>query len=722
MPKQRVTILATRCRARARTLAIALPALLLCVAGLAGGQEAKPEEPNKWWESAWRFRKLISVPEKGADAYRLWILTGDRAKPDGADIRVVGPARVPVPFSIFHSTPEGRHLLAFAPGGGGGTSQYSGVPYAVYYGNPKATAQGRGGPRIGLVLETRAVPEDADVSTTQAARRTLQNAKKLYGRDFTGRIFMAHNPFGPQADYASVYGGYVRCPAKGVYRFATLSDDASFLEVNGKLVAEWPGRGHGINTGRYGEHSTAIRLNAGTHRIRYVAFSFGGAKRHAAAWSPPGAKKGHYQIIPPAAFGQLTPARILETHQFRRPACADFSSAQMNYLEVAGARMVAVQFTSHSSAPKDAVRSYAWDFGDGQTDPMPKPVHVFLAPGVYTVTLTVTTHRGAKDSFTVPVTVCPIWTDLDFERWKKDQFLAWVKAYDVPKLPTTHLLALRDLMNDSEKRKNAFEACVELDKRRDELEKLQLYEVAMDLGDYHLDPLGKWKPAADYYRLAMAQLAEDDTKRFFNVRFHMADLHFYYARDYVRAQLAYEGLRRDFPYEDPIRRRVALIRLGDIQRDQGKLEDARAIYAEAEADPKYAPQTPPSIAEGRFRQETESFLVRGEGKRGLESVEQWLWVFPTRRLDGETLLLRIKANMLLNQYQEARKQADTYISFADELDNLPYVHVLAGEACLELGDLKPAREHWQMVLERWPESPAVTEARNGLLRLDKAGG
>ena len=65
------------------------------------------------------------------------------------------------------------------------------------------------------------------------------------------------------------------------------------------------------------------------------------------------------------------------------------------------------------------------------------------------------------------------------------------------------------------------------------------------------------------------------------------------------------------------------------------------------------------------------------------------------------------------------EQAAIYIGFADEPDYLPQVHELVGEACMELGQREQARKHWQTVLDRWPESPAVKDAENGLYRLEK---
>jgi len=679
-----------------------------------------------WWDAAWPYRKVLEVPAGEAPAYRVWVHAGKRAHPGGRDIRVIGPSGRPVPFGIVHSTREGRHLLVFAPEPAA-HGQEQGRLYGVYFGNPAARAAAQSFPRCGLTLETRAIPEQADVTDWPAALETLRRAEQVHGKDFWGRVFDAYNPFGPQSDYISIYDGYIECPADGLYRFAVLSDDASFLIIDGALIAQWPGRGHDINAGRYGEYGGQRALSAGPHSFRYVAFAFGGPKRCGVCWVLPGAEKAQlpsgvpgyrYQVVPGSAFRTVPEAVVKSCQHVRNPVCADFRVSPKRYLESGSAQMVAVQFQSLSTVEEGTVRAYEWDFGDGQTSAEPDPEHVYLACGTYRVSLAVTSNRGARDVFRFDLDVEPLWHDLNFDLAKKNAFLNLTKDYVLERLPTGSLLALREFLHDVEQRARLFETCVELDKRREALEPLQLYDVAIDLGQYYLDPLGEWKTAERYFELALAQCAEDDRARQFNARFHLADLYFYYANDLDRAEEAYRSLRRDFPGTDPVRSRVALIRLGDIQRNRGNVEAAREIYAEAEADPTYGATEPPAIVEGRYTHEVESYLQQGQGKLALETLEQWLWRCPTKRLEGYPMVLRLKANMLMNNYDEVRKQAAIYIGFATDPDYIPLVHVLAGEACLELGLVEEARAHWKRVVENWKESPAFKDAEDGLYRLE----
>ena len=58
-----------------------------------------------------------------------------------------------------------------------------------------------------------------------------------------------------------------------------------------------------------------------------------------------------------------------------------------------------------SSDSDGAVMSHTWDFGDGETGQGATVTHAYLAPGTYTVTLTVADNEGAESTISEPVTV-----------------------------------------------------------------------------------------------------------------------------------------------------------------------------------------------------------------------------------------------------------------------------------------------------------------------------
>jgi PKD repeat protein len=63
-----------------------------------------------------------------------------------------------------------------------------------------------------------------------------------------------------------------------------------------------------------------------------------------------------------------------------------------------GAAPLAMNFTNTSTG---SITSYAWNFGDGTSSASQSPAHVYSAPGVYTVSLTVTGSAGSSTK-TIP--------------------------------------------------------------------------------------------------------------------------------------------------------------------------------------------------------------------------------------------------------------------------------------------------------------------------------
>lgn len=67
---------------------------------------------------------------------------------------------------------------------------------------------------------------------------------------------------------------------------------------------------------------------------------------------------------------------------------------------------VAVTFTNTSADKEDNISSYAWDFGDGESESTEEsPSHTFVESGTYTITLVVTDEQGLSNTKVVSVTV-----------------------------------------------------------------------------------------------------------------------------------------------------------------------------------------------------------------------------------------------------------------------------------------------------------------------------
>ncbi|HPO13023.1 MAG TPA: PKD domain-containing protein [Candidatus Hydrogenedentes bacterium] len=61
-----------------------------------------------------------------------------------------------------------------------------------------------------------------------------------------------------------------------------------------------------------------------------------------------------------------------------------------------GQAPLSVHFTDQSESGSEPITAWFWDFGDGSSGDVQHPVHLYNAPGVYTVSLTVTTAIGSN--------------------------------------------------------------------------------------------------------------------------------------------------------------------------------------------------------------------------------------------------------------------------------------------------------------------------------------
>lgn len=69
---------------------------------------------------------------------------------------------------------------------------------------------------------------------------------------------------------------------------------------------------------------------------------------------------------------------------------------------------LATNFFNLSTASFSPIVSYLWNFGDGNTDTVTNPSHIYQNPGTYLVTLTVITQQGCLDTITHSVTIYPL--------------------------------------------------------------------------------------------------------------------------------------------------------------------------------------------------------------------------------------------------------------------------------------------------------------------------
>ncbi len=282
--------------------------------------------------------------------------------------------------------------------------------YCIYFDrNPPPPVSGWR-PEAGVVVETRACA-DRPVDTWDQISRLVNSSTTVYGRGFVPRIFLGGNPFGPSDIYLAIFSGWFNVTRAGEYTFATVSDDASYLQVDRVNVASWLGR-HGAQDGRRGEHNGRIQLKPGVHRIDYVQVQMGGASSAVAAWKPPG--RAQIEVMPPTAF--LPVAQFRATGFDTAPGAPNllyFEWRDVNHCAIDDAAAVRVRLRVVDSRPR---RTYRWHFDDGDESSGPVGPHFFPATGLRQVSVEALEGRTCVASNTARIRVEPNWLQIDPRR------------------------------------------------------------------------------------------------------------------------------------------------------------------------------------------------------------------------------------------------------------------------------------------------------------------
>ncbi|MFO7536018.1 MAG: PKD domain-containing protein [Kiritimatiellia bacterium] len=379
----------------------------------------------KWIHCLWMLLILLLSPSLRADAPPSWAIpssrlrlrlcrTSDSAWPANAGVAtlaagaldpektgftVTTPQGQPVPSSLLWAR-KGQPLLLTFDTSSGATSYYA---YAIENTTPPDANAWR--PKAGVLLETRTLNQPAFDSRAQF--ESAWNATTgTFGRSFRADIFDGTHPHGPPEQLLARYEAWFQADQAGDYGFATLSDDASFVAVDGKPVTEWPGI-HRADAGRNGEKNGTLRLEPGLHHLRYDLAQGDGLLAAVASWRPPGAK--YYRVMQPSNFTAL--ARFSSCAAEAPPAAP---TAHFEWRVDRSARLGPVSLIGVSfRAMPLAGASYSWTFGDGTRGEGESLEHVFIQPGTRPVRLEVRSPGTPPITLEQPVEVHPLWRQIE---------------------------------------------------------------------------------------------------------------------------------------------------------------------------------------------------------------------------------------------------------------------------------------------------------------------
>ncbi len=663
---------------------------------------------HPWWKPAWRFRRAVTVenPEwtkiDGADLALVTMPTGGKMNKDGRDVRVATSGGKEVPCRVLMTGPGDRVRLAFE-------TRPKVKHYYVYFGNPDANAPEE--PleiRRGVLMETWAY-QKGPANNLRQARRTMADHKgKLLGRDLVDRVFVGHNPFGPQAAVMTRFTGWLLCPADGEYTFACSSSNASFVLIDGKEVID---NGGWHRAQRDIRKQGKITLKRGLHKVTFLHVSPWGYPTAVLAWKPPGHKD--VKLIPPGAYA---PFQRGEAGAMARRG----SATGIDYLpEHAGEAFVANRyyqryvFRASSSGLEGRKITYAWDFGDGQTATGEQVEHVYLVPGMYRVTLTV---KGPRRELTRSnrIFVTRPWERVTSN--KLDGLRDYgkiVATYRLDRLPARacgEAILVFDRLKAPDHVIQAGRAML----GRDEKIPGALLRAAMPMVTDSLLAKDKSSAAASAL-LKAAELSSTpdvsarltvDAGRILLRRMNKTD----------DALTTFQVVLKKYASltTDPAIRE-ARIGIGDVWRAGGDYDKAAAAYEKAGVDLGDSGKKP-EVLRGDLARHVEAYLKDRKYADAATYLEKWRLAFPADLLDGYWSWMAARVYLAQEQYVNAVREAEVLVRVNPRSNYGAKLLMIAHRGQLLLRNEKAARETLRRVVEEYPETEEADQASAKLKR------
>jgi tetratricopeptide (TPR) repeat protein len=683
-----------------------LRALLPFLALVAVGIPARAAGRDGWWNTGWEYRIWFDVP--AGDVGVVEFLSAGRLKKDLSDLRVVGASGTPAKHVVLRRRP-GDDLLrvAFAPGGGDRR-------YAVYMKNPRAKAQRETKLGRGLLLETFEF-RGGSPDNLRAMRDVLKRAEEApFGSDYVPNVFHGHNMFGRSENYVSRYSGTLLCPRSGQYVFATTSDDASFLLIDGKLVVAWPGW-HGA--ARDARHQSKRNLTSGAHEFEYLHVQGTAEAAAVAAWQLPGG--GKVVPIPPTAFGPVGRGKFSRIERLGGKPALHFEAEVGGECWFEGRHAYRVRLRDRTGDAPSA-RRLEWDFGDGLRGRGGQPEHVYLRAGVFTVTMTATAG-GRSEKVTNRVRVERIWAKQPWIRPEPPAACAKVvRGYDLSKLDGRSLEAAALLMKAAGAEAEEARVLEAVVSRPAEVESQVYFEAVLFLAR-------RWREEAAARPRAMRLLAQAETHLAGNLKLRArvwretGDVLFYYEHDLDRALGEYDKVvgRYADRLEDHIVR-ITKIRIGDIFRKragEGDFEKARANYTDAERFRLGDVKGVPSVRKGLLLQAAETHLAHRDADRALSALDVLEWEFPLEKLRGQSTVLRARAELARKNVPEALVQLDDLVRAAPHSNHAAEALFMAAEIERSRRRTAEAVRRYERLVADYRDSPRATDARTRLKSL-----
>jgi len=682
--------------------------------------------------------------------------------PDGRNVVVSTRDQKLVPSRVLQLGPGDYCRLAFQ------TVQGQSF-YEILYGG-EAPKEGVAPPwtaKEGLLLETREYKE-CNLNSLESVREAFNSSKRI-GSDYVDNVHHSHNPFSlTPGPFLSRYSGYLHVGSAGTYGFLTSSQDCSFLLIDDKVVVDAPGRHPPMYQAPPGSRKD-IQLSAGAHKFEYYHAATGPAAMMVAAWEvSPADSKPKPAAIPTEAFRTAAIGRA-QTGPVTTKAAKLVPDFLVN---IAGdvplpdndIPLIGVRFMDITPNALTLKAKLLWEFGDGQTSEDANPVHVYLRPGLYTVTLSV--KRGTKTSEMVNrvfIDRPKLFAEKDLH--KLDDYLPILQTYD-PR--TLDAVALRQLVSayqfkaetilappepqetqtQSEPEQEEPESEPDPKKAKEEAEAKRaealkyvtaavtagqvaflgeksaaqgdedLIKLARLVGPAARDELGDSLSAARIWHGASRKIGDSQLKAECEIEAADIAVGDLLKQDAAKSLLEAATAHLQGSAAGPLAGRLNRV-WGDYYARAGDGEKARQFYNQAEA---VLGSTRTHIEREAWRgahsRSAEQFLKTGELDRAARELRAWQDEFPADKVTGYLNLLLARYWAGRGEYAQAVALAEEQLAVNPASPHIDQLLLVAADCEAKRGQVDRALAILNQLLKDYPGSPLVPVVRENIAKLE----
>lgn len=630
-----------------------------------------------WLEGGWVARRAIDVnydPAKsiGDEIASVRFYTGGLHEPGGENIRVTGEDGRPVPAQVLMLGPGDQMRIAFAAQRGPGR-------YYVYFGHPNAPPMPKVlemNWRCGLMLDMRHLEDrSASAATALDLQKAWQDSPRVVGRMLVDQLFSGSNPFDETVSVIARYSGQIFLQRDGEYVFAAGASDRGALFIDGKPLMYVPSF---VGDVRFNQK---ITLRRGKHDIDFYLLNRSGEIRLSVAWKLPGFDK--FELVPAAAFGTLplTTAGPMEVRN--RRFVADMSVEYLGECFYEDHYSHRYRFTAPANGQGVACE---WDFGDGQTATGASVEHVFLADGIYAVTLK--QRSGVlSDSLTNRIAVSRCYERIANPPGDNPPVQARIVAeYQFEKLPPASLKWAVYLLERARQLQAVQNAAIVLASTGSGADAIGAIALAADA----LTGSGDFPAAAKLWQAASRDPFQPQAAR------RYAELLLWRMGEIDKAIAILAPQSKRFARDQALQRTYAhALLLGGKLPEAGKI--LSSLPAESSVERRFA-------LAGAQARTIEYYIRNKELAAGEAAWEKWQQQCPADFLDGYSVLLRTELMELADAPAAAARIAEAFALAVPQSSYSPRLLDRASKL-LARSDPEHSDELRQLLKQKYPENP-----------------